>query len=72
MVGVITSLKGCQLGTKKLDKLVFIMKNWPYNPRFGYSNEVQFKSMEEFLNVEDDFLEENEKFFAYFNLLKED
>ncbi len=45
------------------------MKNWPDNPRFGYSNDVQFKSMEEFLNL--DVIEENEKFFAYFNLFKD-
>jgi hypothetical protein len=28
--------------------------------------------MEKFLNVEDNVLEENEKFFAYFNLFKKD
>jgi hypothetical protein len=40
MVGMIVSLKCCQLGIEKLDKLVLIMKNWLNNPRFGYSNEV--------------------------------
>ncbi len=48
------------------------MKNWPNDPRFSYSNEVQFKSMEEFLNVKDVIFEENEKLLTYFNFLKED
>jgi hypothetical protein len=34
MVGVITSLKRCQLGIENLDKLVPIMKNWPNDPKF--------------------------------------
>jgi hypothetical protein len=34
MVGVITSLKRCQLGIENLDKLVTIMKNWPNDPKF--------------------------------------
>jgi len=50
MVGIITSLKHCQLGIENLDKLVLIMKNWPNDPRFGCTS--GFKSFEEFLNSE--------------------
>jgi hypothetical protein len=32
------------------------MKNWSNEPRYNYSNEVQFKSMEKFLNFENVFL----------------
>jgi hypothetical protein len=42
------------------------MKIWQDDPRFNYSNEVQFKSMEEFLNVKDVIFEENEKLVNYF------
>jgi hypothetical protein len=35
-----------------LNKLVIIMKIWPKYFRFDYSSGVQFKSLEEFLNVE--------------------
>jgi hypothetical protein len=34
------------------------MNNWLDALRFSYSNEVQFKSMEEFLNVKDVTFEE--------------
>jgi hypothetical protein len=35
------------------------MKNWLDDPRFDCLNEVYFKSMEKFLNVEDVVFEEN-------------
>jgi hypothetical protein len=53
----------------KTTQKIYVLQN---DPRFSYSNEVQFKSMEEFLNVKDVIFEENEKLLTYFNFLKED
>jgi hypothetical protein len=30
---IFTSLRRCCLQSKKLDKLIFVNKNWPYDPR---------------------------------------
>lgn len=40
------------LGLKNSNKLIIIMKNWSNDPRYSYSNEVQFKSIEKLLNFE--------------------
>jgi len=41
-----------------MDKLVFIMKNWPNNPRLGCTN--RSKSIKEYLEIENSMLLENE------------
>jgi hypothetical protein len=50
-IRVITGLRCCQLGIENLNKLVIITNNWPNDRRYYYSNEILFKSMEEFVNV---------------------
>jgi hypothetical protein len=36
LVGILISLKRCHLQSKILDKLTFVNKNWPNDPRIGY------------------------------------
>ncbi len=35
IVGVLKTLKRCRLQTNKLDNLIFVHKNWPFDPRVG-------------------------------------
>jgi hypothetical protein len=70
MVNIITSLKHYQLGIENLDKLVLIMKNWPNNPKFGCTN-VEPKSIEEYIDIENGMVLENEEFISDFNLFEE-
>ncbi len=44
------------------------MKNQLNDPRFGFTNGL--KSIEEYLNIEDGMVLENENFIANFNYLK--
>jgi hypothetical protein len=70
MVGIITSLKRCQLGIENLDKLVLIMKNWPNDLRFECTSGL--KSFEEFFNSESGIIFLNENLIIDFNLFEED
>jgi hypothetical protein len=70
MDSIITSLKHYQLGIEILDKLVLIMKNWPHNPKFGCTD-VKSKSLEEYIDIENGMVLENEKLISDFNLFKE-
>jgi len=70
MVNIITSLKHYRLGIENLDKLVLIMKNWLDNPRFGCTN-VEPKSIEKYIDIENGMTLENEQFIFYFNLFEE-
>jgi hypothetical protein len=70
MVNIITSLKHYQLGIENLDKLVLMMKNWLDNPRFGCTN-VEPKSIEEYIDIENGMVLENEQFISNFNLFEE-
>ncbi len=70
MVGVITSLRHCWLEIENLDKLVFIMKNWLNDPRFGCTIGLP-NSIEEYLKIEDDMILKNENFIVNFNLFEE-
>jgi hypothetical protein len=68
MVGVIICLKRCQLGIENLDKIVLIMKNWHEDPRSSCFISKEFKTIEEYLNVENNLFEKNEKLIANFYL----
>jgi hypothetical protein len=35
IVGILRAFKRCRLQTNNLDKLIFVHKNWPYDPRVG-------------------------------------
>lgn len=48
------------------------MKNWSNDPRYNYSNDIQFKSMKKILNFENVSFLEDDKFHAYFNLFEKD
>jgi hypothetical protein len=68
MAMVVISLKQCQLNIDNLDNWVLIMKNWPnQDPTSRCSNALQFKSIKEYLEIEDCFVEENEKMIINFN-----
>ncbi len=71
MMGVIISLKRYWLGIENLDiKLVLRMKNQLDDPKFGFTNEP--KSIDEYFEVEDGMILENEHFIANFNLFEEE
>ena len=44
IAGILTMLRRCRLGSKNLDQLVLLVKNWPDDPRQG----CEAKSLEEF------------------------
>ena len=44
IAGILTALCRCRLGSKNLDQLVLLVKNWPDDPRQG----CEAKSLEEF------------------------
>ncbi len=48
-----------------MDKLVFVMKNWPNIPRFGCT--TRSKSIEEYLEIENGMVLENEDLIFNFN-----
>ncbi len=63
LTGILTSIKRCCLQYKKLDKLIFVSKNWPNDPSIGCkspSSLVDF--IESDLNLEEE-LEEFEGAF---------
>ncbi len=70
MMGIIISLKCYWIGFENLDiKLGLLMKNQLDDPRFGFTNEPTF--IDEYFDVEDGMILENEHFIAYFNLFEE-
>jgi hypothetical protein len=66
MAGIITGLRCCQLGIGNLDKLVFIMKNWLDDPRFGCTT-----SLQKCLEIEDGMVSKNENLVADFKFFEE-
>jgi hypothetical protein len=72
MAEIIIGLKHYCLGIENLDKLILIMKNWPDDPRLGCVSGPLVKSMEEYLDFEDFFLEKNEELFFKSILFEED
>jgi type I restriction-modification system DNA methylase subunit len=70
MAGVIIGLKRCQLGIDNLDKIVRITKNWHEDPRSSYTTSEEFKTIEEYLNVENKLCEKNEKLTTDFDLFE--
>jgi hypothetical protein len=72
MAMVIISFKKCQLGIDNLDNWVLIMKNWPnQDPTSRYSNASQFKSITEYLEIENCLVEKNEKMITNSNSFEE-
>jgi hypothetical protein len=53
MAKVIISLRSCRLGFKNLDKILLIMINWPKNWKLNCVASEGFKTIEQYLNVED-------------------
>ncbi len=53
-----------------MDKLGFIMKNQPNDPRFGCT--IGPKFIEEYLKIEDNMVLKNEDLIADFNMFEED
>ncbi len=35
LLGILISLRRCHLQSKNLDKLIFVSKNWPNDPKIG-------------------------------------
>jgi hypothetical protein len=68
MAAISTSLRRCWLGFKNLDKIMLIMKIWLRGPKIKLHYSEGFKTIEEYLNVEDNLLEENEELITNFDL----
>ena len=60
IAGVLTALRRCRLQTKNLDKMIFVLKNWPNDPRQGY---YPFKELGDYDEVKADLDEELEAKF---------
>ncbi len=59
LVGILINLRRCRLQTKNLEKLIFVNKNWPNDPRIR----CKFSSnLLEFLEKHIDFKKELEEF----------
>ncbi len=70
MARVIIGLKQCQLGIENLDNIVLITKNWHEDSRSSYTIGEKFKTIEEYLNVEDNLFEKNEILIADFDFFE--
>ncbi len=70
MVAVSTSLRQCWLSFEILDKIMLIMKIWLEDPRSSCITSEGLKTIEEYLNVEDNLLEENEELITNFDLFE--
>ncbi len=68
MAAVSTSLRRCWLGFENLDKIMLIMKIWLRGPKIKLHYSEGFKTIEEYLNAEDNLLEENEELITNFDL----
>jgi hypothetical protein len=50
------SLRRCHLQSENLDKLIFVNKNWPTDPRIGYKSPSSFIDLiQTGLNLEEKF-----------------
>ncbi len=63
MVGILTNLRRCRLQTENLEKLIFVNKNWPNDPRIGCKCA---SNLEEFLEKGCKLEKELEKFEGEF------
>ncbi len=72
MVEIITGLRHYCLAIENSNKFILIMKNWPDDHRLGCVSSPLVKSMEEYLNFEEVFPEENEELFLESILFEED
>jgi len=53
LVGILTSFRRCCLKSKKLDKLIFVSKNWPNDPKISYKSPSSLANfIENDLNLE--------------------
>lgn len=69
MDGVIIGLKCCYLGIENLNKILLIMKNWLEDPKLGCVVGEWFNTIEEYMDVENNMLEENEELITYILIL---
>jgi hypothetical protein len=67
--GVIIGLRWCYLGIKILNKIMLIMNNWLEDPKLGCVVGEGFKTIEKYMDVEDNMLEENEELITYILIL---
>ncbi len=63
LVGILTNLRRCRLQTKNLEKLIFINKNWPNDPRIWCKSPF---NLLKFLEMDMDLEEELEQFEGKF------
>jgi len=54
--GILISFRRCRLQSENLDKLIFVDKNWPNDPRIDYRSPFRLiKLIEIDVNLEDKF-----------------
>jgi hypothetical protein len=61
VVGVITNLWISCLGIENLDRLIFVIKNWPNDVLVGCDGALKPMSMPTFLTSKSNVIEENNK-----------
>lgn len=69
IAGVLTTLQGCDLQTDNCDKMIFVAKNWPDDPRVHCNKHPLF---EDFIVVEEQMVEEFEEEFEDAQVYNED
>jgi hypothetical protein len=56
LIGILTSIRKCRLQSNFLDKLIFVSKNWPNDPRIGCKSRFNLVDViENDLNLEEEF-----------------
>ncbi len=63
MIGILTNLRGCCLQSEKLEKLIFVIKNWHNNCRVGYKSP---SNLLEHIGIDGDLEEELKQFDGIF------
>ena len=70
IAGLLTGLRRCRLGSRNLEQLVLLVKNWPDDPRLGI--EKLHASIEEFVDLEAELVAQLEDEFEDFPAMVED
>jgi hypothetical protein len=42
LVGILTNFRRCHLQTENLEKLIFVNKNWPNDPKIGCKSHLNY------------------------------
>jgi hypothetical protein len=51
LIGILVNFRRCHLQSKKLDKLIFVNKNWPYDSKIVYKAPSSLEDLIETLQI---------------------